>query len=85
MVKMSSGSGSGWLIYDSSRNTYNMVTLYIQANQSNAEGGNSTDNPFDFLSNGFKVRYSNSATNLSGETFIYAAFAEFPFKTALAR
>ena len=85
MIKLSSGSGSGWLIYDSSRNTYNLTDLYLQANQSNAEAGNSTDNPFDFLSNGFKARYSNSATNQSGGTFIYMAFAENPFKNSLAR
>jgi hypothetical protein len=85
MIKLSSGSGSGWLIYDSSRNTYNLTDLYLQANQSNAEAGSSTDNPFDFLSNGFKARYSNSATNQSGGTFIYMAFAENPFKYANAR
>jgi len=85
MFKLSSGSGSGWLIYDSSRNTYNLTDLYLQANQSNAEAGNSTDNPLDFLSNGFKLRYSNSATNLSGGTFIYMAFAESPLKFSNAR
>ncbi len=85
LIKCSSGSGAGWLIYDSARNTYNLVDLFLQANQSNAEAGNSTDNPLDFLSNGFKLRYSNTATNQSGETFIYMAFAESPFKYANAR
>jgi hypothetical protein len=80
IVKLSSGSGSGWLMYDSTRNPYNLVTLYTQANSANAEAGNSTDNPFDFLSNGFKLRYSNSATNQSSGTYIYAAFASNPFK-----
>ena len=78
-------TGAGWLIYDSSRNTYNLTDLYLQANQSNAEAGNSTDNPLDFLSNGFKLRYSNSATNASAEVYVYAAFAEVPFRSALAR
>jgi hypothetical protein len=85
MFKQTSSSGAGWLIYDSARNTYNLVDLYLQANQSNAEAGNSTDNPLDFLSNGFKLRYSNSATNQSGATYIYMAFAENPFKYANAR
>jgi hypothetical protein len=84
MIKLSSGSGSGWLMYDSSRNPYNLVTQYVQANSSNAEAGSSTDNPLDFLSNGFKLRYSNSATNQSGGTFIYAVFASNPFKYANA-
>jgi len=79
MIKQYGGAGSGWLMYDSKRNTYNLVDLYLQANQANAETGNSTDNPLDFLSNGFKLRYSNSATNLSSGTFIYMAFAENPF------
>jgi hypothetical protein len=78
-------TGAGWLIFDSSRNTYNLTDLYLQANQANAEAGNSTDNPLDFLSNGFKLRYSNSATNASAEVYIYMAFAENPFKNALAR
>ena len=84
IIKLSSGSGSGWLMYDSSRNPSNLVTQYLQANASNAEAGSSTDNPLDFLSNGFKLRYSNSATNQSGGTFIYAAFASNPFKYANA-
>jgi hypothetical protein len=78
-------TGAGWLIFDSSRNTYNLTDLLLQANQANAEAGNSTDNPLDFLSNGFKLRYSNSATNASAEVYIYAAFAENPFKYANAR
>jgi len=78
-------TGAGWLIFDSSRNTYNLTDLLLQANQTNAEAGNSTDNPLDFLSNGFKLRYSNSATNASAEVYIYMAFAEAPFKYAGAR
>ena len=80
MVKRSdSSSTSGWIMYDNKRNPYNIVDLYLQANSSNAETGNATDNPFDFVSNGFKLRYSNTATNASGGTYIYAAFAENPF------
>jgi hypothetical protein len=82
MIKQTGTPGSGWLMYDSKRNTYNFVDLYLQANQANAEAGGSTDNPLDFLSNGFKLRYSNSATNDSGGTYIYAAFAENPFVTS---
>jgi hypothetical protein len=33
----------------------------------------------DFLSNGFKLRAEGGASNGSGDTFIYAAFAESPF------
>jgi hypothetical protein len=39
----------------------------------------------DGLSNGFKIRGSWVGMNTSGNTIIYAAFAENPFKNALAR
>ena len=39
----------------------------------------------DFLSNGFKMRTSSVYAQGSGETVIYMAFAEAPFKYANAR
>jgi len=38
----------------------------------------STKNAMDMLSNGFKIRTSAGDINTSGQTVIYAAFAEFP-------
>jgi len=73
---------SGWNIYDSSRNTYNVVDLRLLPNTSDAEA---TVTTFDFLSNGFKLRTSDADRNASGGTYIYMAFAENPFKNALAR
>ena len=43
------------------------------------------ENDIDFLSNGFKIRNSDADYNESAQTFIYAAFAEMPFKYANAR
>jgi hypothetical protein len=40
---------------------------------------------YDLLSNGFKLRTTTTGSNASGGTYIYAAFAENPFKNALAR
>jgi len=40
---------------------------------------------FDLLSNGFKLRTTSSNYNGSGNTYIYMAFAENPFRNALAR
>jgi hypothetical protein len=41
---------------------------------------------YDFLSNGFKPRnVVANETNVNGGTYIFAAFAEHPFKNALAR
>jgi hypothetical protein len=39
----------------------------------------------DLLSNGFKLRNTDSSENASGGTYIYMAFAENPFKIANAR
>jgi len=71
-----------WGIYDAVRNTYNTLTSALYPNDSLAEG---SDQPFDFLSNGFKVRGTTTFVNSNGATYIYAAFAEAPFKYALAR
>ena len=39
----------------------------------------------DILSNGFKIKSNNSNYNGSLGSYIYAAFAEHPFKNSLAR
>jgi hypothetical protein len=51
----------------------------------NLSDAETTNDRFDFLSNGFKNRSSSSANNRSGYSFIYLAFAESPFKTSNAR
>ena len=33
----------------------------------------------DFLSNGFKIKHTSNATNASGSTYVYAAWAQHPF------
>jgi hypothetical protein len=73
---------ASWLIYDSSRNTYNVENLYLLADSSGAEG---TSAYFDFLSNGFKLRTTDGGGNANGGTYIYMAFAENPFKYSLGR
>jgi hypothetical protein len=80
--KCSSNAGDGWLLYDTVRQTYNVVGAYLQPNLSDAEGNTTV---LDILSNGFKLRSTFSSTNASGYTYIYMAFAENPFKNALAR
>jgi hypothetical protein len=77
LFKQSSASGESWYIYDSVRGAYNVVTQRLVPDASLAELTNF--NTLDMLSNGWKVRDSNSAWNASGATYIYAAFAENPF------
>jgi len=72
-----------WWIFDSARNTYNVANEGLLANSSSAT--NSSINPMDLLSNGFKMRDANAEVNGSGTTYIYAAFAENPLKYANAR
>jgi hypothetical protein len=71
-----------WFIFDSKRNTFNETDLRISANSSSAESDQTGSNPIDILSNGFKCRGTAGATNLSGGTYIYMAFAENPFTTS---
>jgi hypothetical protein len=71
-----------WQMKDSSRSTYNVTSANLYANLSNAEN---SAGDVDFLSNGFKIRSAGTDVNGSGNTIIYAAFAENPFKYANAR
>lgn len=74
---------SNWIILDTSRNTFNVVNNTLWADLSSAE---STAYPWlDLLSNGFKFRDSANGLNTSAGTYIYAAFAENPFKISRAR
>ena len=83
----STGSGQ-WFIHDTSRSPYNFSDLELVAETSGAEysaNGAGAGQRLDFLSNGFKVRTSNIASNSNGVTYIYAAFAEHPFSISRAR
>ena len=72
---------SDWLIYDTSRDIYNVASNYLLPDSSGAEG---TAINFDLLSNGFKCK-SATGVNVSAGTYIYMAFAENPYKYSNAR
>ena len=85
MVKCSSSDQSGnawWLLYDGKRVGYNSDNKHLGAQASDAEY---TANSIDILSNGFKIRDNNTSRNANGATYVYACFAESPFKYARAR
>jgi hypothetical protein len=84
MMKRSSSGTANWYIFDSARSTYNAIDVGIYPNLSNAETALGAQT-YDFLSNGFKLRQTNADFNESGIGYIYMAFAESPFKYALAR
>jgi hypothetical protein len=81
-------SAGVWMIMDSSRETYNVEQNGLAPNNANPESTYSGYPQVDFLSNGFKIRANNANSywnNVSGNIYIYAAFAENPFKYANAR
>lgn len=82
IVKRNSSSGSSWVVYDTTRATYNVAGIYLQTNAADAEVSSSD---FDFLSNSFKIRTAGGYLNNSGATYLYAAFAENPFTISRAR
>ena len=84
MVKsITAASASNWCIYDVVRQTYNQLRNPLYANANSQEP--SLGIAFDIVSNGFKLREGGGQGNDSGVTYIYAAFAETPFKFARAR
>ena len=75
-------ASNNWRTFDAKRSTFNEVDKRIYLDTSNAE---STGSDIDFLSNGVKMRMTDSGMNASGGTYIYLAFAEAPFRNARAR
>ena len=77
---------TNWEMFDVKRNPFNVRNLKLGANLSVGDNGSdlgtTSQNNIDILSNGFKMRTGNTDTNVSGDTYIYMAFAENPFVTS---
>jgi hypothetical protein len=72
-------STSDWVLLDNKRDSFNLMNKKLFPSNSDSEY--SGQNACDFLSNGFKLRDNATnafATNISGATYIYMAFAESP-------
>jgi hypothetical protein len=83
-IMFRSTSLCNWVIVDSARSTFNVMDDSLYPNTSGSEITTITD--VDFLSNGFKWRANlPNETNASGQTYVYMAFAENPFKNSNAR
>ena len=75
MVKRTGTTGS-WMMYDDKRIGFNEENAYLQADTAIAELQNIE---MDILSNGFKLRTTDTNTNASAtNTYVYAAFAKNP-------
>jgi hypothetical protein len=89
MIKNITGTQGNWVIYDTTRSTYNLSSAKLAANLSVVEndggslGGDTIG--IDILSNGFKIRATGNNHNNSGEVYIFMALAQNPFKYSLAR
>jgi hypothetical protein len=81
LVKRSDGADD-WHLFDNRRDGFNAINDPLYPNASAAEGSGFVY--MDLVSNGFKCR-NNSFINNSGVNYIFAAFAENPFKYSLAR
>jgi hypothetical protein len=73
-----------WSLFDTKRIGANNLNYRIHPNVANQEATDS-GGVVDILSNGFKLRSNDVFENESAATYIYAAFAENPFKIARAR
>ena len=82
MIKRTNTSGDAWVLFDNKRPGYNLIDNFLEADTSGAEAVNNPNQRIDTISNGFKCRGTGGATNVSGSTYIYMAFAENPFVTS---
>ena len=73
------GSTGSWNVLDTARDTYNEAYRALPLNNLNPDATSSGYYNMDILSNGFKIRVSDTNVNRSGTGFIFAAFAEHPF------
>ena len=80
--KTNTSTDAPWVIADTSRSPNNVVTSYLLPNSSDAEANFTL---IDILSNGYKWRSFAAGGNANGDSYIYYAVAENPFKNALAR
>ena len=81
----SASAGYNWYMTDNARSSSNPVGSTLAPNLSNSEDNAWGSGIMDFTSNGFKIRRSQDETNRSGDTHIFMAFAETPFKYTTAR
>ena len=82
MVKLN--GNDNWYLVDYKRDPFNVMDHRLFADTNGAEGAVGQQH-VDFVSNGFKWRKQKNPFNNNGNTYIFLAFAESPFKYARAR
>jgi hypothetical protein len=75
-----------WWIMDNKRDPFNSGGVQVLwPNDNGAEGDDYTGYNIDYVSNGFKITGDNNKVNESGQTYLFYAVSEFPFKFSNAR
>ena len=86
MVRNISRGSMTWYIQDNRMGNFeNLGSTANQFMQANSEAAQDSPTGVHFHSNGFKVYTTGTGQNLNGETFIYMAYAEIPFKYSNAK
>ncbi|NDA10477.1 MAG: hypothetical protein EBZ07_06485, partial [Verrucomicrobia bacterium] len=86
IIKRIDANAKPWCIHDTGRDISNVSNSELEANSSTAENGGTYPGDLDILSNGFKLREAGTGAWINEPgNFIFAAFAESPFKYARAR
>ena len=80
LIKKTTTAANNWSIHDSTRSQENPSWPILRPDLTAIEQTAGSGQDIDILSNGFKIRNGNHQQNGTGETYIYAAFAEQPFK-----
>jgi hypothetical protein len=80
LIKRTDTTGD-WYMWDTARNTYDVITNTILSNSAAAE---TSATSIDALSNGFKLRNTTAGFNASGGNYIGMAWATNPFKNSNA-
>ena len=76
----SATAGEAWAVFDTERNTNNVVDKGVFWDQDAAETtGSGSGFDIDFLSNGFKMRANHDNINGS-QTYVYGAWGDVPFR-----
>ena len=76
ICKTINGINENWTISDSKRGPINPSDAILRSDETSQE--TSGAGTMDFLSNGFKLRTSDTKTNRDATTYVYMAFAEQP-------
>jgi hypothetical protein len=85
VIIKSTSLAQSWIVKDTERFTDNVTKGYLLTDTNAAEVADHSPTYTDILSNGFKLRGTANATNASGASYIYMAFAEMPFKYSVGR